>query len=432
MRLFIAAVIAAGLCTVAPVCRAADTAAGLDLATAVRMALEKSPLIGGAGAAADAAEAGVGKARSALYPTLGLQSGYSYLSDPTMFGATPVWERSTVVNRVELQQLLYSGGQAQANVRRAEQGHLAAGHGLRAAQAGVTANVAVAYFRARQASEMTAVHKASVRSLEASYDAAKKRHETGVATKTDVLRAEVALAGARADLIAAENNSAVALAALRTAIGLPADTAISLASGASDEVPGPAGGDALESRPEIAAAEASARAADEGVRAAKASRLPTVALAADYYHEPSGAGFPRTSNTFLAGVVAKLNVFDGGLTRASISEAQAAARKAGQDLEAQKRNVEFEQRSARLNLESAQARLDATATQVSSAEESLRALEAGYKEGFTPLTDVLSGEAALTGARAGRLAAEYDVKIAEVNLLRAFGQTGALTAKGRN
>ena len=94
--------------------------------------------------------------------------------------------------------------------------------------------------------------------------------------------------------------------------------------------------------------------------------------------------------------------------------------------------MEFEQRSAQLNLESAQARLDATATQVSSAEESLRALEAGYKEGITPLTDVLSGEAALTGARAGRLAAEYDVKIAEVNLLRAFGQTGALTAKGRN
>ncbi len=157
-----------------------------------------------------------------------------------------------------------------------------------------------------------------------------------------------------------------------------------------------------------------------------------MALAADYYHEPSGAGFPRTSNTFLAGVVAKLNVFDGGLTRDSISEAEASARKAGQDLEAQKRNVEFEQRSAQLNLESAQARLDATATQVSSAEESLRALEAGYKEGITPLTDVLSGEAALTGARAGRLAAEYDVKIAEVNLLRAFGQTGALTAKGRN
>ena len=120
------------------------------------------------------------------------------------------------------------------------------GSGLVSDGVTVTATVAVAYFRARQASEMTAVHKASVRSLEASYDAAKKRHETGVATKTDVLRAEVALAGARADLISAENDSSVALAALRTAIGLPADTAISLASKADDEVPGPPRGDGLE------------------------------------------------------------------------------------------------------------------------------------------------------------------------------------------
>ena len=149
MRLFIAAVIAVAVCTAVPACWAADTAAGLDLASAVRMALDKSPLVGGAGAAADAAKAGVGKARSALYPTLGLQSGYTYLSDPTMFGTTPVWERSTVVNRVELQQVLYSGGQAQANIRRAEQGHMAAGHGLKAAQSDVTAHVAVAYFRAR-------------------------------------------------------------------------------------------------------------------------------------------------------------------------------------------------------------------------------------------------------------------------------------------
>lgn len=122
MCLFIAVVIAVAVCTAVQVCCAAAAANGRDLASALRIALEKSPLIGGAGAAADAATAGLSKARSALCPTLGLQSGYSYLSDPTMFVTTPVWERGTVVHRIELQQLLYSGGQAQANIRRAEQG----------------------------------------------------------------------------------------------------------------------------------------------------------------------------------------------------------------------------------------------------------------------------------------------------------------------
>ena len=60
------------------------------------------------------------------------------------------------------------------------------------------------------------------------------------------------------------------------------------------------------------------------------------------------------------------------------------------------------------------------------AEEIVRVLQAGYKEGITPLTDVLSAESALTIARVNRLTALYDVKIAQINLLRAYGQTDIL------
>lgn len=432
MRLSIIAVLAAGVVLARANQAAAEPNAtgqaplALDLRSSVRAAVNSSPVIRSAGAAADMTGAGVARAESALRPSLGVQSGYSYLSEETIFGATPVWEHSTLVNRMELQQMLYSGGKVEANIRQARHGFAASGHGYRAARAAVVAEVATAYFRARQASEVINVARSSVRALEASHSAAKKLHEAGLATRTDVLRAEVALSGARASLISAQNGYDVALAALRAAIGLPAATPITLASGAADRVPDFAAAPASE-RPEVSAAAASVLAAEQGIRAAKAGRLPTVALAADYYHEPQGAGFPRMSDTILAGVVVKLNILDGGLTRASVSEADAAKRKAIEDLEARLRAVEVEQQTAKLNMDSAKARLEATSTRVAAAEESLRALQVGYSEGMTPLTDVLSGEAALTSARADSIASQYDVRIAEVSYLRAHGQTDALT-----
>ncbi|MCL5104496.1 MAG: TolC family protein [Armatimonadetes bacterium] len=398
----------------------------LDLKSASQLALKTSPQIGSAGASADMSKAEVGKAKSALYPNVGAESGYSYLTKPTFFGGTPVLETNTVINRIAAQQMIYSGGQIQSNLKRARQSYLAVNHGARATQANVLANVGTAYFRARQAKETIDVANASVKSLEASYDAAKKLHDSGVVTNSDVLRAQVALTSAKSDSITATNDYNVAMAALRSAIGLPRNACIDLAGDANDTAPDAALLAAPVERPEIAAGSASVQAAEAGKKAARAGKLPTVALVADYFNEPVGAQFPRLTNTVMAGVLVKFNVFDGGLTRASINEADAASRKARQDLETEKRRVELEQQAAKLDLDSACARVETTATQVQSAEESLRALQVGYKEGMTPLTDVLSAQTALTAAKVSRLAALYDVKIAQVNLLRAYGQTDVL------
>jgi outer membrane protein TolC len=348
------------------------------------------------------------------------------LTEPTLFGTTPVLERNTVVNRIYAQQLVYSGGGVKAGVTQAQQGYLATSHIAKATQADVITNVAEAYFRARQAKEAIGVLEASVKSLQTSYDASKSLHDSGMATNSDTLRAEVALTAAKENLITANNDYNVALAGLRAAMGLPQDAPLELAPNAVDTAPDTALNIQPVERPEISAQTAAVKSAEAGKKAAKAGRLPSVSLTADYFNEPVGAEFPRLSNTLMAGVLVRFNMLDGGLTRANINEADAATRKAREDLQSAKRQVEFEQQTAKLNLASAQARVDTTTTQVRSAEESLRALQAGYKEGMTPLTDVLAAEAALSGARVSRLVTLYDLKIAQINLLRAYGQTDTL------
>lgn len=396
----------------------------LDLRSAAQLALKHNPMISGADAAADINKAGLDKAKSALRPTLGAEASYSYLSRETLFGNVPIMEHDTQANRLAAEQLVYSGGAVQAGIKQAKQGYAAANYGADAVRADVLTNVAISYFRAKQAAEAVGVAQASEKALAAGYDAAAKLHESGVVTNSDVLRAKVAVTSAAASVITAKNNYEVAKAALRTAIGLGQSQAIDINTTAADAELNIT--QDKDIRPEVAAGEAIVQAADAGKAAAKAARQPGVMLFADFYNQPVGAQFPRLTNTVMAGVMVKLNIFDGGLTRAGIDEADAVSRKAREDLDARKRQVELEQQTAELNLNSAKARVETTATQVQSAEESLRSLEIGYREGIASLTDVLSAEAALTSARVTRLAALYDVKIAQISLLRAFGQTGEL------
>lgn len=398
----------------------------LNLKSASLMAIKTSPQLASANASADISKAEVGKAQSSMHPSVSAETGYSYLTKKTVFGGTPVLEQNTQINRVGLQHIVYSGGQLQAAVDRAKQGYVAASMSATAAKADILTYVAEAYFRARQAKENIDVANSSVQSLEASYDAAQKLNKAGVVTKSDVLRAQVALTSAKENQITACNNYNVALAALRSTIGLGQDCKIELASDASDTAPDFAEKAVMVQRPELASGIAAVKAAEADKKEAKAGRLPTVALTADFYNQPVGAQFPRLTNTLMAGVLVKMNIFDGGLTRSNIAEANASIKKANQDLEAQKRQIELEQQTAKLDLDSAKAKVETTSTQVQSADESLRVLQKGYKEGISPLTDVLTAETALTEAKTSRLAAVYDVKIAQVNLLRAYGQTDVL------
>lgn len=401
----------------------------LDLRSACALAVQHNPNLAGALAAADVADSFAGKARSGLYPSVVVRSGYNYLSKETLFGGVPVLEHSTLQNDVQLRQVVYSGGRVGANVAQAGHGHAAARWASEAARAEVTAQTATAYLRARQAKDAIAVTQDTVRSLEANHDAARRLLDAGTVTKSDVLRSEVALTSARSALISAENRYGIALANLKTAIGLPQTASVEVSDEPVDDLLESATQAPPAQRPEISASAEAVKAAEAASKGARAERLPTALLVADYFNEPEGSQFPRRSNSVGAGLVLQWNVFDGGLTSASIREAEAATRKARQDLESANRASELQLETARLDADSALARLATTATQVASAEESLRALRAGYNEGITPLTDVLAAEAALTEARTSRLSAAYDVKVAHVNLLRALGRTDSLLSE---
>ncbi|MGQ9523612.1 MAG: TolC family protein [Armatimonadota bacterium] len=418
-------VLLASLVAVASAAWSQEAPVKLSLREALRQAVRGNPNITAAHRGEDAAKARLRQAEVAEKPTVQLVSKYSYLSRPTTFGPMTVFEEHTETNSVVVTKPLNTWGRTKAAKEQARRGVEASGQETRAAEDEVAAGTALAYLQALAARDSIRVAEQSVVSLERALEDARKLREAGAAAKADVLRTEVELARARENVVKARNAYQEALAALKNAIGLPQSAQIEVTE-EGIELPVPTDHEPALRRSDIAALEAAVKAAEAGVELAKRSGKPQLGAYADLQNIATGAPFPRRNNTVTVMLQFSTTVSDGGVTRAKVEEAEAQLAQLRERLNAAKQKAEMEVRQARLQLDSAEARVAATATQVQAAEESLRVLEVGYREGVNTLTDVLSAQTALEAARYARVAALYDVQIAKIRLLRALGLTAEL------
>ena len=392
----------------------------VTLQEAVATALKSNPNITAAQRGIETAQSRLKQAELSEKPNIQFQSRYSYTSKPTVFGPTTILDLHTQTNAVVLTKPLNTFGRTEAARRQAMHAVSASTEEKAAVIDEVVAGVALAYLQALQARESIRVAEQSVASLEAANDAAKKLREAGAAAKADVLRTEVELARARENVVKAKNAYQEALAALKNAMGVPQELQIEVVpESASLAVPFE---DLTPRRSEVMALEAAVAAAEAAVDAAKRNNKPLLSAYADLQNIAVGSHFPRRNNTASLMLQFTMTVSDGGITKAKVGEAEAQLAQLRERLEAECQRVAMEVRQAQLQLESAEARVAATVTQVESAEESLRVLEVGYREGVNTLTDVLAAQAALEAARYARVAALYDVQIARVRLLRALGR----------
>jgi outer membrane protein len=178
--------------------RLADTAvAGRDFLVA--QALSASPDVGQAQRAADAAAAGAGAARAALFPQLQLSAAYVE-NGHSFTGYRPWWSAGLQVSYP-----VFAGGGLRAAARATEAGARAARAQLRAAQQSAEQGVdgALAAVRAARAGV-----EALETAVEQSAEVERIRQlslQVGSGTETDYLEAEAALLSNRASLVQARH-----------------------------------------------------------------------------------------------------------------------------------------------------------------------------------------------------------------------------------
>ncbi|MDO5114608.1 MAG: TolC family protein [Synergistaceae bacterium] len=333
---------------------------------------------------------------------------------------------------VGLTQLIYSGGSLGAQKQAAQlAGEAAAAQERRVAQ-GVDNAVRRAFYALRSAQAKELVAKEALSLSKNHMEQAEKLFKAGVVAKNDLLRSKVAVASAELDLIRAQNGSALALTALRRAVGaeLPAGLEENrrLEQILSSELPPKREGGDIESsvesavsrREELKVYSLLSEQAEKLARAAHGQTLPQV-LGMVGYMAADDKFFPSEQSEPVAAIGVYWNLYDGGEMRAKTNEAKAKARELLYQLDDMKNAVRMEVTQAELNLRSAESRLAVASRQLSEAREDYRIARRRYAEGVGTNLDTLDARLALTNSMTELAAAIYDIKTAEADLAYAMG-----------
>jgi outer membrane protein TolC len=178
--------------------------------------------------------------------------------------------------------------------------------------------------------------------------------------------------------------------------------------------------EAVKNRPEVALAMQQEQLAAAAVDAARAAFLPQ--LAAQGGWELNGSAWNSRSSGWVAGAVARINLFRGFADKARLAEArEQAARRA-----IEKNKAET---MARLDVQIAIARLEAARASeavgraaADRARESRRIIRDRYESGLTDAAMLLRSADAVQQADAQQIAARVSVLTATATLKRAIGR----------
>ncbi len=255
-----------------------------------------------------------------------------------------------------------------------------------------------AYYGTAQAQAAVGILESSERLLAENVRVSESLVRAGKATRDRVLRAEAERLAIVQRLDAARDQAARARRLLNVLRGQTADAAV--------EVPSPENLDAptvkqteAQTRPELLQLDRSIDAADAAARAAGASKLPTLALAADYGVQGEDYGFSRDDDFGTASLVLSWNLWDFGARGDERRRAHADAEQLrAQRIDAERR-LDLARRSASDDLLTATRAIDAAHARVAAAEEVFRIAERKRAAASLSQVEFLDAERALTEAR---------------------------------
>jgi len=423
----------------------------LRLDEAVAIAKRQSRSLQIAAARAEGAAAKAGEARSNRWASVRVSAGYLKVSQgdftlpvalpPALIAALgphpfamPVVS-DTYALRAALQQPLFTGSRISSAVRAAELGSMAADLDRDMAMDDLVLGVSTAYWSLYQSLETKKFMGENVARLKSYVSDTERLVQTGLATKSDLLKIQVQLANAEVQEIDATNDATLAAMNLNLVIGQPVDTEI-LPGSSPDELlqadslaaAGSTANDlprVLDARKDYRAAGLMRDAAQEAVHTATASYWPQIDLSAGYNYNRPNARYQPVTPEFLGswdvGVQLSMDLWNWGRTARQAEQAEAAVRQSEQQLAQMKDNIALEVSRASLGKHRAAQKVSVARLGVSQAEEHLRTTNDRYRTGLAPSSELLDAEVALLQAKTTLSGAAVEFAIAAARLSRATG-----------
>jgi outer membrane protein len=410
----------------------------LTLEESIRLALSQNPYHLAAEERLETAKAKVREAAAGFFPSLNSE-GLHTLTEKLFILEFPSFIPGDPPQRISIDftkdyQFSLNFSLPLFTSGRLTSGYKQAKYSLRSTEEAVRQSKHVTVFNAKKAFYGYLLAKDFVKVAEEAVDVAEKHlknvkslYEVGVASKFDLLRSEVQLANLKPQLIRARNNLKIAELSLKTLLGLDLSQPIEIKGTLTYEAFEPdleeSVAEAILKRPEISQLQYQKQMAGQGLKLARASNLPSVAVSATYNFWADQLNFRKdTWQSFYAvNLVFTIPLFNGFAASARVAQSKAMIKELDFTQKGLVDIIKFEVRQAILRLQEAKQSLLSQEKNVEQAQESLRIAELNFSEGLATTLDISSAQAALSQAKTNYSQALYDYVISLAELDKAMG-----------
>jgi outer membrane protein len=409
----------------------------LGLADVERTALQVQPLLRAARATTSIAEAQAEQARSPLLPQVIGSAAYTretgnFAPRPGVFGGSTggsLFSPSYDFFQLGLSatQLIYDFGQTSQKYDAAKLSADSQRVAEQTAKLGVLLNVRKAYFAARANKELVDVAKETLDDQNKHLLQVQGMVQVGTQPPIALAQQKAAVANAMVQLITAQNGYETSKAQLNQAAGMPGGTEYDV----SDEDVGPVSDEdqsletlmnkAVAARPEIATLSKQREADEATLSSARGTYGPSIGASAsvtDY-----GTNLGQLVPNWTLGAAATWPIFQGGLTKALVHQAEAGIESVDAQRSVEELQVRLDVDSARLAVRAAKATIGAVAEALTSSREQLRLAEQRYATGVGSIIELNDAQVAYTTAAAQVVSARYGLATARAQFLAAMGRT---------
>jgi outer membrane protein len=344
-------------------------------------------------------------------------------------GGRFIVDQTTLTPTASLNLLLFDFGGREAGVQSARWALEAANWTQNAVLQNVILQIESVYYQYLAARALLEAQEANRKGAQANYEAAKARHQAGLATIADVLQAKTALSSIELQIVTTRGLIQTLHGALSSSMGLPVSAGFDVSDELPESIPFEAVSkqvelcikDAEARRPDMAASRARVLEAEAGVRKARSTFFPAFSLSGNigriYYQ-----GNP-VSNPFYAISISVNLPFLFGLQEYQVLAAKAQAEAAKDQTTELGRGIELQVWTSYYGLKTSEQKILTARDLLESARASYDVALGRYKEGVGSILDLLAAQAVLESGRVQLVQAEADWFLALVQFTH---DTGAL------
>ena len=401
---------------------ASSSPMNLNLEKSIQIALESNIGYKITESMVDVSQAQIKETEGAKKMNMKIQGGYLQMSETLDEADMEAGDYSKLytlgqgvpVISISATKIMYSGGKIESLIDQAEANKQISLNDLEKEKQAIIYKVTEAYSQVLQTEGMKRVSTQAVKQMQAHLESSEALLKEGMIAPIDLNRIKSQLSNLEHNLIKAENGYKLTIYNLNSIMGIDLNTELVLENNLSYEPCEINLEDALvqagENRMEMMNIAQQRRIMEEMVDVAKSNRKPQVMFNA----ESGIAGWQ-------AMIVAEYSLFDGGVNKAKIEQAEINLAQVDQSEQQVRQLIEFEVRSAYLNMREAEKLIKVAEEGIKNSQESFRIAQVKYNEGIATNTEVIDAQSTLIEAETNHLNALYDYNINRAALVKAMG-----------